>query len=151
MKKWIMTTVAMLTVLTLTACSKETTKIDIEQVSSALLEQITYTDELAEVDMETAKMLFYLEDANITAAKVYESGGATAEEIAVFECASSEDADKVLTAAQQRVAEQKESFTDYVPEELPKLDNAVVVKSGNTVILSVSGDSETAKKIIEGK
>ena len=58
MKKWIMTTVAMLTVLTLTACSKETTKIDIEQVSSALLEQITYTDELAEVDMETAKMLF---------------------------------------------------------------------------------------------
>lgn len=135
----------------MTAACGKTKEISAEDVSAKLLSDISYTDELAEIDLETAQMLFYLDDAQITGAKIYESSGATAEEIAVFECASSDDADKVMTAMQTRVEEQKESFRDYVPEELLKLDDAVLVKSRNVVVLSVSGDAETARKIISGQ
>ncbi len=139
-----------LALLSMTACGKKK-EISVSDVSAKLLSEITYTDELAEIDLETAKMLFYLDDAQINEAKIYESGGATAEEIAVFGCASSEDADQVMTAMQTRVEEQKESFRDYVPEELLKLDKAVLVKNGNVVVLSVSDDAEKALQIINGQ
>ncbi len=146
----IITAVMLVTVLLTAGCGKAK-ELNADDVSARLLSDITYTDELSEIDLETAQMLFYLEDAQITKAKIYESGGATAEEIAVFECASTEDADKVMTAMQTRVEEQKESFRDYVPEELLKLDAAVLVKNGTIVVLSVSGDADAARKIIEGK
>ncbi len=150
MKKTVLIIMTIWMALAMTACAKKQ-EISVDEVSSRLLSEITYTDELSEIDLETAGMLFYLSDAQITSAKIYESGGATAEEIAVFECASQEDADKVMAAVQQRVEEQKESFRDYVPEELLKLDNAVMIQSGNYVMLSVSDDAETAQKIINGK
>ena len=144
-------TVAMLVAVLLTVGCGTAKELNVDDVSAKLLSEITYTDELSEIDLETAQMLFYLDDIQITKAKIYESGGATAEEIAVFECASTEDADRVMTAMQTRVEEQKESFRDYVPEELLKLDAAVLVKSRNVVVLSVSGDAETARKIISGQ
>lgn len=147
MRKIVVLLVTVLTVLGLTACGKAKT-VDVTDAASRLASEITYTDEMAEIDLDTAGMIYYLEDAQITNAKIYESSGATAEEIAVFECASSADADKVMTAMQQRVEEQKESFKDYVPEELLKLDNAVLIKNGNYVMLSVSDDAEAAQKII---
>ena len=48
------------------------------------------------------------------------------------------------------MSEQTENFTDYVPEEVPKLNDAVIITSREYAILSVSGDSAKAKDIIEG-
>jgi hypothetical protein len=93
-------------------------------------------------------MFYSFSDADITEAVFYESSGATAEEIAVIKCGSGEGADKVEAALNTRVEEQKEAYTDYVPAELEKLNAAVVVKSGNTAILSVSDDPDKAREII---
>lgn len=122
--------------------------VDVNALSDALHTQITYKDELANIDLDTAKMFYTFSDADITEAVFYESSGATAEEIAVIKCGSNEDADKVEAALNTRVSEQKEAYTDYVPEELEKLNAAVVVKSGNTAILSVSDDPAKAREII---
>ena len=64
------------------------------------------------------QMIYNFGDANITEAAFYESTGATAEEIVVLKCNSEADAGAVENALKSRVEEQKESFADYVPEEL---------------------------------
>lgn len=133
--------------------SEETTEdaskvIDVKNIAGSLLSEITYTDELSEVDIDTASMFLNFADVEIEEACIYESSGATAEEIVVLKCKDSDNASKAKSALKQRVEEQTENFTDYVPEEVPKLKDAVVFASGEYAILSVSADSSKAKEII---
>ena len=74
--------------------------------------------------------------------------GWTAEEIVVLECASAAEADKAKAVLQTRVEEQKTNYTDYVPEELDKLNKAVIAESGNFAVLSVSNEPDKAKAIL---
>ncbi|WP_313131959.1 DUF4358 domain-containing protein [Anaerocolumna sp.] len=130
-----------------TGCGKKEAKdIDVKATANSLLSEIKYEDQLSEVNYD---IVYDMEDINITESVVYVSSGATAEEIAAIKCETKEDAAKVETALKERVEEQKESFENYVPEELDKLGKAVIVKSGNTVVLSVSNDDAKAKEIIE--
>ena len=129
-------------------CGGSGKDVDVNGLSDALHSQIAYKDELSPIDLDTAKMFYSFSDADITEAVFYESSGATAEEIAVIKCGSKEGADKIETALNTRVEEQKEAYTDYVPAELEKLNSAVVVKSGNTAVLSVSDEPDKAREII---
>ncbi len=133
----------------LTGCGNGNTKaFDATEVANRLLEEITYQDELTVVDFDTAGMILNFSNVNVVNGLVFEGSGATAEEIVVLECASDEDADAAKAALQARVQEQIESFTDYVPQELEKLNQAVIVESGKYAVLSVSSEPDLAKKII---
>lgn len=147
-KTLMITLVGTFTIVLFTGCKKADNNkvIDAKVLSDKLLNEITYEDELAEVDYE---VVYNMDDIKVNKSIVYIGSGATAEEIAVIECESKEDAKKAFTALNDRVEEQKVSFKDYVPKELEKLDEAVVIQKGNSVILSISNESEKAKDIIE--
>lgn len=148
-KKTLMVTlVGTFTIVLFTGCKKADNNkvIDAKVLSDKLLNEITYEDELAEVDYD---VVYNMDDIKVSKSIVYIGSGATAEEIAVIECESKEDAKKAYTALNDRVEEQKVSFKDYVPKELEKLDEAVVIQKGNSVILSISNESVKAKDIIE--
>lgn len=132
------------------ADATENKSVDAKALADSLLSEISYTDQLSAVDLDTAKMFLNFADVEINEAYIYESSGATAEEIVVLVCKDSDSAAKAKSAFEQRVSEQKENFTDYVPEEVPKLNDAVIITSREYAILSVSGDSSKAKDIIEG-
>ena len=132
------------------ADATENKNVDAKAIADSLLSEISYTDQLSAVDLDTAKMFLNFADVEINEAYIYESSGATAEEIVVLVCKDSDSAAKAKSAFEQRVSEQKENFTDYVPEEVPKLNDAVIITSREYAILSVSGDSSKAKDIIEG-
>jgi hypothetical protein len=136
-------------VITSTGCKKtENISVDVKVLSTNLTSEITYDDELSEIDLETAKNIYELGEAEITDSSIYVSSGATAEEIAVISCKDSNSAKIVEEAFETRVENQKISFQDYVPEELKKLDKAVIIKKGNYVVFSVSNDDTKAKDII---
>lgn len=132
------------------ADATENKSVDAKAIADSLLSEISYTDQLSAVDLDTAKMFLNFADVEINEAYIYESSGATAEEIVVLVCKDSDSAAKAKSAFEQRVSEQTENFTDYVPEEVPKLNDAVIITSREYAILSVSGDSAKAKDIIEG-
>lgn len=139
-------------VITSTGCKKtDNSVIDVKQLGTNLATEITYEDEVAEIDLDTAKNIYDFGEAEVTEYSIYVSSGATAEEIAVISCKDSVSAKKIEEAFETRIKNQKTSFQDYVPEELKKLEKAVVIKKGNTVILSVSNEEEKAKEIINKK
>ena len=145
-KALMVTLVGTIVIASFTGCKKEDAKaLDIKAVSDSLLNDIVYEDELSEVDYE---LVYNMDEIKVSDSIVYVGSGATAEEIAVIECETVEEAKKALSALNERVEEQKESFKDYVPKELEKLDEAVVIQKGKTVILSISNDSQKAKDII---
>jgi len=150
--------VAVMMLSTLLACGgnaqagdsakSEKKEVSASAISDSLLKEITYKDELSEMTLDTAEMIFDFTDIDIKNAYIYETAGATAEEIVVLECADSANADKAIKALQMRVKEQMESYEDYAPEEMVKLKAAYLAELDNIAILSVSDMPEKAKEIM---
>lgn len=127
----------------------DTGDVSAESIADLLKTNIDYTDELMEVSLEKASMFYDFTGIKIDEACLYESSGATAEEIVVLKCADSQSVEAAKTVLSNRVSEQIESFKDYVPEELTKLKSAVIISNSNYAILSVSDDPSGAKEVIE--
>ena len=149
MKKSAIMTVLAAVCLIMAGCGKKNADFDVDSLANDLATKITYADTLTAMDLDTAKMFLNLSDVNVTKAALYEGSGGTAEEIIVMECATDDDAKKAEQVLKTRVDEQIESFTDYVPEELTKLNAAVIKVNGKYAVLSVSDTPDEARKIID--
>ena len=147
-KMKLLTIVTVVPAFVLGACGGKKADFDVDVLGRELNEQITYADTLMPLDLDTAGMFLNLSEINVTKAAIYEGSGGTAEEIVVLECATEDDAKKAEEVLKTRVSEQIESFTDYVPGELTKLNAAVIKVNGKYAVLSVSDTPDEAGKII---
>lgn len=122
---------------------------DVKATADKLKSDIAYDDELIEIDEAKITKILGVDSAAYTNAKVYiSSSGATPEEIACFEATSSSTATTIEVSLRARITAQTNTFTDYKPEQAPKLQNAVLKVKDNCVYFVVSGDSAKAEAII---
>lgn len=79
---------------------------------------------------------------------IYVNGpGGKVEEIAVITAKEGAKVSDIKTIIDNRIERQKTLFVDYVPAEMPKLDNAVIKTEGNSIILVISGDDNAEKAV----
>lgn len=131
------------------ATGTEAAAEDVKAVADKLKSDIAYDDELIEIDSAKITKILGVDSSAYTNAKVYiSSSGATPEEIACFEATSSSTATTIEASLRARITAQTNTFTDYKPEQAPKLQNAVLKVKGNCVYFVVSGDSAKAETII---
>lgn len=142
--------------LVLAACSgstnagSEAAGWNLTDLTARLKDEITYTDQLDTMDPDLMSYLYPdIDTADVSEQIIYVSSGSTAEEIAAFQAVDEDAAKRIEEALKARVDAQKESFTDYVAEEVKRLEDAVIVRNGTFVVLSVSGDPDTAKTILK--
>lgn len=126
------------------------TSIDAGELAEYLFNNITFADELAEVDDDIAYEIYGIDENAVKDISVYMSTGATAEEIAVFTVGDDEGALLVSAAMSARIEQQKSGFENYVPEEIPKLENAVITEIDSAVIMIVCNDTSETETAIEG-
>ena len=55
----------------------------------------------------------------------------------------------VYTATSTSTAEQKEALASYQPDEVSKLDAAVLEQRGSSVLLAVANDADAARKAVD--
>lgn len=141
-------TVLMLSVPVLTGCggTEKNYEVDVQALGSELLEKAEFEDELNPAADKVIQKLYGME--NYAEACVYIGTGATPEEIAVFRFETGEDAAEGLRKAQERVEEQKTDYESYLPGEVKKLQDAVVRRYGQYVVVCVS-DGETAERVLD--
>lgn len=118
---------------------------DLNAVAEDLLKNAGFADELNQADAAVVEKLYGI--SNAKEAVVYISSGATAEEIALFSFETEADAEQAQELAEARIQEQKESFESYIPEEVKKLDNAVIRRSGSRLGVCVA-DGKAAEEIL---
>lgn len=135
----------LVSILLLSACSPKQTSINAKELSDDLATNAIFFDELTLTDKKTAEKLYDIKDA--LNSYVYISSGATAEEIAVFEFEEESNAKQAVEKAVARISAQKDSFESYIPEEVKKLDNAIIKQSGRYLIVCVS-DGDEAESIL---
>lgn len=150
MKKTLFGCLSLLSCLALVGCGGAAPEKDAAALAEALATQISYEDALTKLDDDMVFKLYAVQAQDVKQAAVYVGSGATAEEVAVFLCTDGDAAQRVEQAAKKRLDQQKTSFVDYLPGEMPKLNDPVLIRNGSLVALCVSDDNQTAKKLIQG-
>ena len=107
-----------------------------------------FSEELEPVDVELVYGLYGLSADAVTGCTAYMSTGASAEEVVLFTVADESGVAKIENACEWRLEDQTFGYKDYMPDELPKLENAIVEVRGNTVLFVVANDWESAAKAI---
>ena len=131
MKKFSILLTLLMVVLVAAGCSSsQPAALDVQQTADKLAQEVSFQDQLTKMDQDAALKLYDLTADDVETASLYVGTGATAEEISVWQGKDADAAKKIQDAVNTRIENQKESFVDYNPEEMPKLENPVVVAKG---------------------
>lgn len=159
MKKLLHMTLVLALLLGLSACAKggdnDAPPLYGTYHVAALVEVGAFSEELEELDGDTAFMLYKLADYDLERedlkdCAVQRSAGATCEEAAVLVFTSADKAKTAKGALEDYVQGQIEANTDYRPAEIPKLEEALVDVRGETLLLAVANDREAVEQTLNG-
>ena len=137
--------------LLLSACGgKASAPFEPAATAQALQDSGAFSEPLESMSQDLAcGPLYDIDSADVTGCAVYTTPTAGAEEIAVFTLADEDAAKSALDALTQRVADQREALENYQPDEVSKLDNAILEQRGNSVLLVVAADADAAQKALD--
>ncbi len=132
-----------------TVSTGENVAVDVAAMTDSLYTGLTFEDTLSELNDDTALSYYGIEQDDVTECVVMVSTGATAEEIAVFEATDKAAAATVKEACESRLEKQINSYNDYKPAEVSRLDEAIIETSGNYVVYCVADDTDKVNEIID--
>lgn len=126
------------------------TNFDADSAVKQLMSAGIFDETLTEVSSSVTQKRLSLSEEDIESCTSYAGTKAVVDEIVLVKVSSSDAAERVKTALDRHIETQKKSYSSYRPDEVPKLDSAVIVSEGGYVILVVSKDSGKAQSIVKG-
>ncbi len=148
MKKLTVFIIAAALALSLFGCGKSKS-YDANELANALNSGLEFGEALEKSDAEVAYSIYAVDSELCTDAALYLGSGATADEIAVFNCKDNESAEKVVAAANDRLDYLHEGYSSYGPAEVPKIEAAKVITEGLTVIVCICENPDAVSEIIK--
>lgn len=126
--------------------------LDVEATAKALLDGADFDDDLAPLSEKLLTAQYTgMDTDSLVSWKVYISGTASGDELAVFEAKDAEAAQRVKTVTEVRLAGLIEQYRDYAPDKVQKLENPLLVVEGNYVVLCVSNDNAKAQELLDAQ
>ena len=119
-------------------------------VTAAVMSEIEIPSAI-EKNAENIGAFYDVDTASVAEMSVFICGsGAYPDELAVFKFNDADSAKAGAEAVQKRLDEQISVYTDYTPDEMYKLNDAVLITKDNWVVFAACSDNARAKEIIEG-
>ena len=145
---------ALILLLALCACgsSEETASdspLDVHQVAADIVATGAFTDVTTENTNGQALSVYGLAEDTVLDYSVYFSSMATPEEVAVFEVSSPEQASTVMDACKARQSTQVQNYETYAPDQVEKLNNAIIANVGDVVYYIVTNDPDAVKSVLK--
>ena len=151
MKKILGVVMALVCLISLISCgSKDNSAAYTKEQAQQIMDGGVFSEQLEDLDLDTAWSLYQLAGAGLsrdqlTDGVVHRSSGGTCEELALL---IFQDADAAKTALETYLQDQIEENKNYRPAEIPKLEDPFLQQAGNSVLLVVSGNTDTVKSIL---
>ena len=147
-------TFALLLVFLLCACGNAgqadtADSVDVHKLAADIVATGAFTDVQTDNTNGQALSVYGLEDDSVSDYSVYFSSMATPEEVAIFKISSPEQASAVTDACKARQSSQVQSYESYAPDQVEKLNNAMIGTSGDLVYYIVSKDNDTVKNVLQ--
>lgn len=106
--------------------------------------------EMLEMDVDIVQRKYSLDRALLEDCSVYIcSSGAQADEVAVFKAADAGAAKKIKKSVEKRAETIYTDFVDYVPGEIPKVDDHIIIVKGSYVFFVIAAQPKSAQQIFE--
>lgn len=132
-------------VLLITGCSKS---MDIEKTADTVLANVTFDDEMLKVESSVVSDLYSLPESGVEEYIIYVSAsGATANEFAIFRVKDDSAATALKTALATRTGTLTANFENYVPSELNRINNKLIVQKGDYILFAVTNSNEDIQDI----
>ena len=123
--------------------------VDVAALAKELFEKGDYSDELTELEDDMFEAVFQTVDIGmLTKKSAYVGSGASAEQLVVAEVKDEANANKVKEALGQKLKDDIDMNQNYLPQEIKKLENPVLVVKGKYVILCVSNDNNKIEQVL---
>ncbi len=113
---------------------------DVKAIAEMIAGEVKFKDNLAEINRRVMYSSYNLDENLMANAAGFAGGGATAEEIAVFEVKNEKDTEIIQNKALEYIEKRKNSFKSYIPEEMPKLERPFVFRQGKLVVVCIAND-----------
>lgn len=151
MKKFTAAILALIFIFTFIGCAKteEPRNYDADIIADALNSKLSFGEALEKSTADIAYTVYGISPELCTKAALYIGSGATADEIAVFNCIDKASADSVYEAVQDRIHYLHDGYMSYGPEEVDKIDSAAVISAENTVILCICNNPDNAESVVD--
>ena len=150
MKKLLSVMILSLFCLSLAACGQGQKEFSPAKDAAALRDtEGVFATALTQIEQGTACALYGIEESTVTGSAVFGSTS-SAEELAIFTFSSQEEAETAQTQLQYRVEDRMEELRNYQPQELTKLEKAVIQVRGASVLLVVAADYGPVDTFLEG-
>ena len=149
MKKFLIFAVLAALLLTAAGCgNKAEAALDGEALVKALLSSEAFSQKLEELPSSKATAFYGIDASLLQTAYLYHASGISKEQIAVFRAVDETAAKGIVPLLQMQLDGWIEADRDYAPEEVPKLEKAVLRQSGEWVILAVANDPAEAARTV---
>ncbi len=152
MKKIVICMIVLGLVLTLTACGGGGSKkdVDLDALASELTASAAFTMDMGQYAMqpELAAPTYGYDAADVASAKFFYNNG-SAEEIFLAQASDEEAAARLEQLCEDRTANQQTVLSSYNPDAIPRLQNAVIARSGVYVALVVANDAAAAQTVVD--
>lgn len=145
MKKWILAGLFLCLLCGLAGCTEVTAEVDIDDCVDFVQENVAFDDTLEELERDIITWRYGIDDT--VDARAFVGSGATAEEFCVMKATDETQAAGVFAALEQHLTDMRDSFADYLPLEVTKIDRAFLKQYGNTVVLVISADTDLEQKM----
>ena len=122
--------------------------INLDSFAEEMLDGVPFRETLSPIKENVVARIMNLSEGDALNGVMYTSGGATAEEFAAFEAESPAKAQEIGEKLRQRIESRKGDFENYKPEEMPALNNPVVIVDGCLAAMCVSDDNGAAQTVI---
>lgn len=123
--------------------------IDINKLAEDIKNQKVFDDTLEIIEKDIAITNYNFNNEIIQDLVSYVSTGATAEEILVIEAKDKNSIKAIEEKITERIKERKEAFASYLPNEVYKLENPVLIIKDKYIILCICNNSQNMSEYIE--
>ncbi len=123
--------------------------IDINKLAEDIKNQKMFDDTLEIIEKDIAITNYNFNNETIQDLVSYVSTGATAEEILVIEAKDKNSIKAIEEKITERIKERKEAFASYLPNEVYKLENPVLIIKDKYIILCICNNSQNMSEYIE--
>ena len=79
----------------------------------------------------------------------YQGSGASSEEVLILKVKDVNDVNNEKKIIETRLNEKKDAYASYMPEEVSKIENRILIEKGNYLILCICNDYDTVNNIID--
>ena len=144
-----LTSLMSLCALSAASCSTKQADIDISSLSSEFNESGIFSETLSDISQPIMEKRYGIEEGQIAEFKAGAGTKAVVDEYAIIKLSSPDAKENVENGIKSHIESQKNSYSSYKPDEVPKLDDYVLISSADYEIFVVSENSTKAKEIID--